>query len=163
MRRGPHRLGDPMLGTGSLREQNRVVLRERWYKQEPKPEQFGLRGAPHLRLEDLPGIFSDRRNLKVVSQERYQLSTKWEVLLYSIKGNGVRIIYTNQLTEKGVMIDWISISRRGNRRIELTIVNDRVTYLRRVGGEFISNPVLSEEEQGCIERFIAELLSRTVE
>ena len=38
----PYRLGDPSLGAGELRKQNRDRLRKRWNEREPKPEDFGL-------------------------------------------------------------------------------------------------------------------------
>lgn len=40
--KGPYRLGDPLLGTGEIRDQNRKLLREKWMAKEPKREDYGL-------------------------------------------------------------------------------------------------------------------------
>lgn len=36
---GPYRIGDPILGTGWLREHNRTILRQRWRAKEPAEPQ----------------------------------------------------------------------------------------------------------------------------
>ena len=37
-----YRLGDPLLGSGVLREQNRRLLRHRYQEREPQPQHYGL-------------------------------------------------------------------------------------------------------------------------
>jgi hypothetical protein len=39
--RGPYRYGDPLLGAGWMREQNRRLLRERWLANKPQPPKRG--------------------------------------------------------------------------------------------------------------------------
>lgn len=41
--KGPYRYGDPSLGDGWIRDQNRNLLREKWIADKPKREDFGLR------------------------------------------------------------------------------------------------------------------------
>lgn len=47
--KGPYRFGDPLLGQGELRDQNRRILRDRWNKKEPQPQDFGLSEGFRLR------------------------------------------------------------------------------------------------------------------
>ena len=37
-----YRYGDPMIGTGDVRQKNRDIFWERYIAKEPKPEDFGI-------------------------------------------------------------------------------------------------------------------------
>jgi hypothetical protein len=38
----PYKYGDPALGEGELRKENRKILSQRYWDRKPKPEDFGL-------------------------------------------------------------------------------------------------------------------------
>lgn len=38
----PYRMGDPALGRGEIRDQNRAIINARHKAQEPKPQDYGL-------------------------------------------------------------------------------------------------------------------------
>lgn|GEM_PF-4438020 len=110
-------------------------------------------GPPNLLIEDLPQILNTQHRLNIVRDPHQNLPGIERMQAYNSQVS-ISYIVTEQA---GNLSETVSIAYRDKCGMILTLVNNKVECLDRVGGRTHYHPILSAKEQSALTRFMYTL------